>query len=238
VRAGRSVERAIVDDATEEADMTAKTSLLVIAEGHAGDRLRDARALDHDAARRLLDEILPGLAGALAVEPETTFAAALWPDARHVCAARFSGLDVICDRDLATIDPLQPPSTILAASRGRTVTLHATDATTGALVLAIWRDEALVRGLGVDDLDGIWVDVGDRLPFEAPFWREADERDGAPRRADEAGEEDEDDDVIAEADRPTFEALDFGDAALRALLGPPHEAANGVPLAAFVRTRT
>jgi hypothetical protein len=64
---------------------------------------------------------------------------------------------------------------------------------------AIWENGSLVRSLSLSAGDGIAEDIGDPLPFEAPYWA-----GGHPARGQHP---------------LSFHPLDLGEAALRALFG-------------------
>jgi hypothetical protein len=53
---------------------------------------------------------------------------------------------------------------------GRRICLHAMHSVVDWLAFAVWEDGELVRSLSVSPDDGVLEDIGERLPFETPYW--------------------------------------------------------------------
>src|SRR5262249_10888932 len=62
------------------------------------------------------------------------------------------------------------PPHLLRLGDGRRTVLHAMHSVVDWLAFAIWEDGALVRSLSLDPDSGIVENIGDPLPFEAPYW--------------------------------------------------------------------
>jgi Family of unknown function (DUF6928) len=106
----------------------------------------------------------------------------------------------MCDRDVMDYLPSEFPARYLDAAVGRRVILHAMHSATGAFTYAIWENGSLARSLCLSPGDGIVENIGDPLPFEAPYW---------------AGEH-----PVGDRYPLPFHPLELGgDAALRALFG-------------------
>lgn len=92
------------------------------------------------------------------------------------------------------------PARYLHPGVGRRVIPHVMHSGTDTFVYAIWENGSLVRSLCLSPDDGIVENIGDPLPFEAPYW---------------AGEH-----PAGDRYPLPFHPLDLGgDAALRALFG-------------------
>ncbi|MFI2780100.1 DUF6928 family protein [Streptomyces sp. ALB3] len=126
----------------------------------------DAR-IDHPKSKLLAEEIL----GTVAEEMEPlALDLAVWPSAGIVCAASFPGLEVVCSRELAQSQPSHLTEAISRLADGRDaygVFMHSTEDWTA---FAVWSGGELVRAMSVSPDTGIIEEVGERLPFEAPFW--------------------------------------------------------------------
>jgi hypothetical protein len=176
----------------------AKTALLAYASEDPVEALRQAREFDPAATRALVAATHPGWDGA-ASSTGNLFEDCFPPDGT-VYAGSFPGVDILCDRDLMGDLPSEFPARYLDAAAGRRVILHAMHSVTDSLAYAIWENGSLVRSLCVSPDSGIVENIGDPLPFEAPYWAgEYPVGDGYPL---------------------PFHPLDLGgDAALRALFG-------------------
>ena len=66
--------------------------------------------------------------------------------------------------------PSEFPPRYLDAAEGRRVILHAMHSVTDWFAYAIWENGTMVRSLCLSPDNGIAENIGDLLPFEAPFW--------------------------------------------------------------------
>lgn len=85
-------------------------------------------------------------------------------------AASFPGVDLVCDRRLMFYRPSELPAYLLKAAAGRRVILHAMHSVSDWLAFAVWEEGRLRRSLSLSPDGGIVENVGDPLPFEAPYW--------------------------------------------------------------------
>lgn len=97
-------------------------------------------------------------------------AEAVYPPEGHTCALSTPDVDVICDRAFMIDRPSLLPEHLVAASTGRRLVLHAMHSVVDWFAFAVWEDGELVRALSVAPDDGILEDLGERLPFEEPYW--------------------------------------------------------------------
>jgi uncharacterized protein DUF6928 len=176
----------------------AKTALLAYAAKDPVESLRQAREFDPVATRALAAATHPGWEGT--ASSDSNLLDDCYPPEGTVYAGSFPDIDILCDRDVMDYLPSEFPARYLDAAAGRRVILHAMQSVTDQFAYAIWENGSLVRSLCLSPDDGIVENIGDPLPFEAPYW---------------AGEH------PAGARYPLpFHPLELGgDAALRALFG-------------------
>lgn len=145
--------------------MGAKTWMLVHAEGDAREALSRGAALDRVAsealARRLFadEALMPIDDGSLC-----------WtaPPDDEIVVGCFPGVAVIAAKEFGLDRPSRLPARFLA-ERG-TTTLHAMHSVVDWFAYAVWSNGRLLRSLSVSPDDGVIEDLGERQPFELPFW--------------------------------------------------------------------
>lgn len=197
--------------------MGAKTALLAYAAKDPVESLRQARLLDPEATRALVAATHPAWEGT--ASSEGALFDDCYPPEGTVYAGSFPDIDILCDRDVMDYLPSEFPARYLDAAVGRRVILHAMHSVTDILAYATWENGSLVRSLCLSPDDGIVENIGDPLPFEAPYW---------------AGEH-----PVADRYPLPFHPLELGGAALRALFGfviegkPADIDAESVRLAGF-----
>ncbi len=207
--------------------MGAKTWMLVIADANAREALAARPALDREATRRL----------AATLFPEEKLEPIEDGDLSHTCPPNnelhigcFPGVSVIAAKEFGIDYPSRLPQRFIAAGGGGTVALHAMHSVVDWFAYATWANGRLVRSLSLSPDSGIMEDIGERLPFEEPYWS------GAYPAV--YGEED---------DYPfPFHPLDLGEAALQDLFGYQLEGGvdealldpASIPLVRYKRTRS
>lgn len=177
--------------------MGAKTALLAYAAKDPVESLRQARQLNPEATRALVAATHPAWEGT--ASSEGALFDDCYPPEGTVYAGSFPDIDVLCDRDVMDYLPSEFPARYLDAAVGRRVILHAMHSVTDTLAYATWENGSLVRSLCLTPDDGIVENIGDPLPFEAPYW---------------AGEH-----PVSDRYPLPFHPLELGGAALRALFG-------------------
>lgn len=147
--------------------MGAKAWFAAYFDGVPKEVLKDGHKLNRNASRILAERVLPNVK---LNEKEDGALDFLNPDSGEVYAGDYGDLKIAAhdslgvDR-LSQIDPrwYQP-------ELGSTVYVHATHSVSDWCAFAIWEDRKLVRALSVSPDTGIIEDIGERLPFEIPFW--------------------------------------------------------------------
>jgi hypothetical protein len=144
-------------------------------------------------ANRVVSATEDGTLGEHANPPEGLVYAAVWPGAAIVCTSQ-----VALDR------PSQVDRRFLVEGRGRTVYVHAMHSVVDWFAYAVWGPDAVLqRALSVSSDEEVIEEVGERLPFEQPFWA----------GAFPATEDDDDDYPLP------FHPLELSEAALGNLFG-------------------
>jgi hypothetical protein len=146
----------------------AKTALLAYADKDPVESLRQAREFDPAAARALVAATHPAWEGTASSDGDLH--GSCYPPEGTVYAGSFPGIDVLCDRDVMGYLPSELPARYLDAAAGRRVILHAMHSVTSSFSYATWENGSLVRSLCWAPDDGIIENIGDPLPFEAPYW--------------------------------------------------------------------
>lgn len=147
--------------------MGAKTWMLVGSDGDAREILKSKPKLDREATAALAARLFPG--EKLELIGEETLSYTNPPDDELFIAA-FPGLSIVAAIEFGIDYPSQLPASFLDQAVGRTIHLHAMHSVVDWFAFAVWQDGKLRRALSLSPDSGILEDIGERLPFEAPFW--------------------------------------------------------------------
>lgn len=93
----------------------------------------------------------------------------LCPDDGQIVAADFGGLRIVAHDDFSIDHPSTTELSRLGAGEGTSTFVFATHSMADWCAFALWRDGRLVRALSLSPGRGVSEDVGEPLPFEAPF---------------------------------------------------------------------
>jgi hypothetical protein len=205
--------------------------MLVYARANAREALIAKPALDRDATLKFVGELFPNEK----LEPlEDGNLAYTDPPNNEICIGCFPGVTVVAAKEFAGDYPSRLAASFIDAGRGGTIYLHAMHSVVDWLAFAVWTNGKLVRALSVAPGDGVMQDIGEKLPFEAPYW--AGERPVS---------DDEDEEKAGDYPLP-FHPLDLGESALTELFGYQLEGDDPravvdpetVPLMRFKRRRS
>lgn len=186
--------------------MGAKTWMLVYSDGNPAEILKNSPVLDRGATI--------ALAGSL-FSPEKLVAledgdlSNTCPPDDEIVIGCFTGLTVLAAKEIGIDHPSQLPDQFLDAFPNQALYLHAMHSVVDWFAYAVWKDGKLVRSLSLSPDSGVMEDIGNKSPFEVPYWA------GQHPAVDPDEDEDEDDDPYPFA----FHPLDLGEAALMALFG-------------------
>lgn len=208
--------------------MGAKTWMLVLAESNARTALASRPQLDREASANLASTLFPGEK----LEPigDTDLAYTCPPDG-EIHIGCFPGVSVLAAKEFGIDYPSRLPQRFIAAGDGGVVTLHAMHSVVNWFAYAIWKNGVLERSLSLSPDSGIMEDIGQRQPFEEPYW--------SGEHPDADGDEDE-----AAGPFP-FHPLDLGEEALKDCFGYQLEGVidtslldpRSIPLLRFRRSR-
>ncbi|WP_460362151.1 DUF6928 family protein [Actinocorallia lasiicapitis] len=127
-----------------------------------------ATAPDPDRTETLVELILPGWPRSS--REGNTLHDGTYPPEDVVYAGSFEGVDVVCSRSLMLDRPSELSPSIVEASQGRRLVLHAMHSVSDWLAFAVWEDGRLIRSLSLAPDSGVIEDIGEPLPFELPYW--------------------------------------------------------------------
>lgn len=94
----------------------------------------------------------------------------MWPDDDALGVGVFGNGAVVASRRAYLFNPSRLEPRFLKRAGGGTVWLLAVRSFSDMFAYAVWRDGTLIRSLSVNPVGKVWESIGDRLPFEQPFW--------------------------------------------------------------------
>jgi hypothetical protein len=207
--------------------MGAKTWMLVYADSNAREALGAKPQLDREATQRLAGTLFPGEKLKPAGEGDLSYTC---PPDSELHIGCFPGVSVIAAKEFGIDYPSRLPQRFIAAGGSGTITLHAMHSVVDWFAYAQWSNGKLLRSLSLSPDSGIMEDIGQRLPFEEPYW--------SGKHPAVEGDED--------AYPFPFHPLDLGEAALGELFGYQLEGPIGaslfepesIPLVRYQRSRS
>jgi len=178
----------------------AKTWMLVYADAKVAEALRGGPQLDRDRTIELATSLFPKEK----LEPMGNGSLSYTnPPDNEVHIGCFPGVSIVAAKEFGIDYPSRLPAGFISHGDSRTIYLHAMHSVVDWLAFAQWNNGKLVRSLSLSPNSGILEDIGQRLPFEEPFW---------------SGEHPASDDP--EDDYPfPFHPLDLGEEALKEFFG-------------------
>ena len=180
--------------------MGAKTCLVAQAQGDVRGILAERPDLLESETTGFVAALFPGLRFGAPRPADLTWT---FVRDRSVIAGCFPGLRIVVAAEVAGDRPSQLPPRFISA-HGTTL-LHAMHSVVDWCAFAVWRDGVLIRSLSVSP-EGVIEDIGERLPFEKPYW------DGERPAVDPEEE-------AADAYPLPFHPLELGEHALLEFLG-------------------
>ena len=206
--------------------MGAKTWMLVYASGNVGKALSGSPQLDRDATLRLARAVFPKENLEPIGDGDLSYTC---PPADELHIGCYPAASILASKEFGIEHPSKLPAPFIAAGGNETVYLHAMHSVVDWFAYAQWVNGKLVRSLSLSPESGILEDIGQRLPFEEPFWS----------GQHPATEDNEDDYPFL------FHPLELGEAALKELFGYQLEGPidrallepHSIPLIKFKRSR-
>lgn len=197
--------------------MGAKTWMLVSSEGNARELLGAMPPLDKTASIDLAKRLFPNINF---TEGEAGNLSYTNPPDNEVYVGHFGSVAIIAASEFGIDYPSKLPAFYLGHMPHPFVVLHAMHSAVDWFAFAVWENGELKRALSLSPDSGILEDIGERYPFEIPYWN------GEHELGDEDEDEDED-----EADRYpfVFHPLELAEEALAFFFGYVIEGAISDP---------
>ena len=147
--------------------MGAKTWMLVFADSNARDALAAKPSLNRKATEKLARTLFPDEKLEPIGDGDLSYTC---PPDNEVHMGCFPGVSVVAAREFGIDYPSKLPQRFITAGGNGTVTLHAMHSMVDWFAYAKWENGKLVRSLSLSPDSGIMEDIGQRLPFEEPYW--------------------------------------------------------------------
>ena len=197
------------------------------ANGDVGEALRGGPPLDRDATLQLASSLFPGDKLVPIGDGDLSYTC---PPDDELHIGCFPGVSILAAKEFGIDHPSKLPVPFVKVGGSGTVYLHAMHSVVDWFAFAQWINGRLARSLSLSPDSGILEDIGQRLPFEEPFW--------SGRHP--ATEDDE-------VDYPfPFHPLELGEAALKEFFGyqlegivdPALLEPDSIPLVKYKRSRS
>jgi hypothetical protein len=193
----------------------------------AASALKGNLVLDPAATRRLVGDLFPKEKIEPAGEGNLSYTC---PPDEEIHAGCFPQVSILAAKEFGIDYPSRLPASFISAGGQGTVYLHAMHSVVDWFAFAQWKNGQLLRSLSLSPDRGILEDIGQRLPFEEPFW---------------SGKHPAVDDEEDEYPFP-FHPLELGEAALKEFFGYQLEGLidnsllepESVPLVIYKRSRS
>lgn len=180
--------------------MGAKTWMLVYANGKVAETLTRQPELDRDATQQLAKDLFPNEKIEAIGDGSLLYTC---PPNDEIHLGSFPGVSIVAAKEFGIDYPSKLSAHFISAASGRLIYLHAMHSVVDWLAFAKWEQGQLVRSLSVSPDSGILEDIGQRFPFEEPFWS-----------GKHPGTDDEDDTYPL-----PFHPLELGEVVLREFFG-------------------
>jgi len=182
--------------------MGAKTWMIVYSEANARESLQARPDLDRRATQNLATALFPAEQLTVLEDGDLSFTC---PPDDELHIGCFDGVSVAAAKEFGIDYPSRLPQSFLAARPRGTITLHAMHSVVDWFAYAQWVDGKLMRSLSLSPDSGILEDIGQRMPFEEPYWS------GQHPAVDDS--------EVPDAYPFPFHPLELGEATLAALFG-------------------
>jgi len=175
----------------------AKTWMLVYANTKVGEALRGLPKLDRDATLELATRLFPKDKLEFIGDGDLSYTC---PPDDELHIGCFPGVSILAAKEFGIEYPSKLPASFISAGSSQTIYLHAMHSVVDWFAFGQWIDGKLIRSLSVSPESGILEDIGQRLPFEGPYWT---------GQKPATGDDEEDDYPLP------FHPLELGEAALK-----------------------
>ena len=147
--------------------MGAKTWMLVLADSNAREALAAKPSLEHEATLKLANALFTDEQLEPIGDGDLSYTC---PPDDELHIGCFPGVSVVAAKEFGIDYPSKLPQRFTAAGGTGVVTLHAMHSVVDWFAYATWKNGKLVRSLSLSPDSGIMEDIGQRLPFEEPYW--------------------------------------------------------------------
>jgi|SRR5215469_10354622 len=147
--------------------MGAKTWMLVYANAKVAEALKSGPQLDHDATLHLAKTLFPKDKLERIGEGDLSYTC---PPDDEIHMGCFPRVSIVAAKEFGIDYPSRLPAPFISSGVSSTIYLHAMHSVVDWFAFAQWINGELVRSLSLSPGSGILEDIGQRLPFEEPFW--------------------------------------------------------------------
>ena len=183
--------------------MGAKTWMISYSNESPREVLKDNSDLDRKETMKLVQKLFPNDSLEELSDGDLMFTN---PPKNEILAGYYSGVFILATDELAIDNPSMIDKRFLTTLPSYSlIQVHAMHSVVDWFAYGIWKDGSLKRALSLSPDSGVIEDIGDKLPFEEPYW-------GGKYPIDDF----EDEDFEYPFD---FHPLEFGESALLHLFG-------------------
>jgi hypothetical protein len=201
--------------------------MLAYSAGSAAEALKSGSQLDREGTLRLAKSLFPNEQLERIGDGDLSFTC---PPDDELYVGRFPMVSIVAAKEFGIDYPSRLPASFISYGDSGTIYLHAMHSVVDWFAFAQWTGGRLIRSLSLSPDSGILEDIGQRLPFEEPFW---------------SGEHPLDDDGDDDYPFP-FHPLELGEAALKDFFGyqlegmidPDLLEPEAIPLVKYKRKRS
>ena len=147
--------------------MGAKTWMLVYSAANVKETLRGGPKLDREATLRLATALFPTEQLEPIGDGDLSYTC---PPKHELLIGCFPNISILAAREFGIDYPSRLPASFISHGISRTIYLHAMHSVVDWFAFAKWGNGELTRSLSVSPDNGVLEDIGERLPFEEPFW--------------------------------------------------------------------
>ena len=147
--------------------MGAKSAAVVFAQGWPADLLASCPAHDPAQAADVAARVFPDRT---CVRVEDDDFLELYPGEDELIVGCYPGVVIVAAQDLGGLEPEEMEQSLIRLVPATTVLHHSMHSVVDWFAYSLWQDGRLVRALSVSPDDGVMTDVGERQPFEVPYW--------------------------------------------------------------------
>ncbi|MFD5654011.1 DUF6928 family protein [Streptomyces sp. NPDC127039] len=147
--------------------MGSKAAILVLTHERPERLFQDISGLDQSRSISLAERFFGGVPRQSGVAPLDL---AVWPEEGAACVASFPRFDVVCSRKISHDLPSEIASDVARLAGLRSAYAVCMESSRDWASIFAWSPKGVTRSLSLSPEGGVVEDVGQRFPFEVPFW--------------------------------------------------------------------